>query len=43
VRSLAANGQFSEALAEANAALAIQPGEPTIQKLVAQIQAALTK
>ena len=43
VRSLAANGQFSEALAEANAALAIEPGEPNVQKLVAQIQAAMGK
>jgi O-antigen ligase/cytochrome c-type biogenesis protein CcmH/NrfG len=43
IRSLAANGQLSEALLEANAVLAIQPGEPTVQKLLAQIQAALPK
>ena len=43
VRSLAANGQLSEALAEANAALAIEPGEPNVQKLIAQIQAAMGK
>jgi tetratricopeptide (TPR) repeat protein len=43
VRSLAANGQLAEALIEARNVLAIQPGEPTVQKLVAQIQAAMGK
>ena len=43
VRSLAANGQLAEALVEARNILAIQPGEPTVQKLVAQIQAAMGK
>ncbi|MGH3118465.1 MAG: O-antigen ligase family protein, partial [Gaiellales bacterium] len=42
-RALAANGQLSEALREIDAALAIQPNQPSAQQVRAQIIAALTK
>jgi O-antigen ligase/cytochrome c-type biogenesis protein CcmH/NrfG len=42
-RALVASGQQLEAIAELDLALAIQPNEPTAQRLRAEIQAALRK